>query len=214
MPKFNTLLLTLLLPLFAGCATIDEFLFDAYPDGTPINRSKNVESPATEPAVDPKQQAEAEALREEIRKQQAELEAIKAQKAAEAAAAREQLWVRVSFRSGQTGLTSETKKSMQRIAKKFLAQPQTQRIMVRGYCDDEPIGGYSGGRKSAHNYNSQIALSQARADAIANELKRNGIPAGLIESQGFGATAFIAGNDTVEGRNKNRRVDIFLIGNN
>jgi len=121
--------------------------------------------------------------------------------------------VRGSFRSGQTGLTSQTRKSMRRIAKKYLAQPQTQNIVIRGYCDDEPIGGYTGTRRSAHRFDSQIALSQARADAIAAELKKNGIPAELIQSQGFGATAFIAGNDTVEGRNKNRRVDIFLVDN-
>jgi len=66
MPKSRILLILFILPLISGCAAIDAFLFDAYPDGTPINQSKSVEreSPATEPALSPaeqKQRAEAEA---------------------------------------------------------------------------------------------------------------------------------------------------------
>jgi len=219
MSKLRVSLIILLLPLFSGCATIDEFLFDAYPDGTPITQdhqqSEPVIAPASEEATgDVALRDEAAALREEIRQQQAELEALRAKKAAEAAAAaKEQLWVRIAFRSGQTGVTSQTRRTIKDLSKKFLAQPRSQSIEIRGYCDDEPIGGYSGKQRSAHRFDSQVALSQARADAIAAEFRKAGVPAEQVHAQGFGATDFIAENATAEGRNKNRRVDIFLIEN-
>lgn len=215
MSKFRFSLMILVLPLFSACATIDAFLFDAYPDGTPIvhDQTEHSGSPATDQTISSNKEvnAEAEALREEIRQQKAELEALKQKRAAEEAAAKEQLWMRISFRSGQTRVTAQTRKVLRDVAKKFLAQPRNHTIAVRGYCDDEPIGGYSGSGRSSHQFDSQVALSQARADAVAAELKQSGIAANAIDAQGFGATAFIAGNDTAEGRNKNRRVDIFLI---
>ena len=218
MSKLRVSLIILMLPLFAGCASIDAFLFDAYPDGTPIAQDRQPAervAPASEEASgDVALRDEAAVLREEIRQQQAELEALRAKKAAEAvAAAKEQLWVRIAFRSGQTGVTAQTRETIRDLSKKFLAQPRSQKIEIRGYCDDEPIGGYSGKQRSAHRFDSQVALSQGRAEAIAAEFRKAGVPAEQVHAQGFGATDFIAENATVEGRNKNRRVDIFLVEN-
>lgn len=220
MSKLRISLTILLLPLFSGCTAIDAFLFEAYPDGTPISQERPQQAEQVTPAAeesggDVELRDEAAALRDELKQQQAELEALKQKKAADEAAAaaaiKEQLWVRIAFRSGQTALTSQTKRTIKELSNKFLAQPRTQTIEVRGYCDDEPIGGYSGKQRSAHSFDSQVALSQARADAIAAEFKKAGIPAEAVHAMGFGATDFIADNATVEGRNKNRRVDIFLV---
>ena len=53
-----------------------------------------------------------------------------------------------------------------------------------------------------------VDLSQARAYAVADEFKQRGLKPGL--AQGFGDYLPVASNDTAEGRQKNRRVEIWL----
>jgi len=55
-------------------------------------------------------------------------------------------------------------------------------------------------------------LSQARADMVKDVLVKAGISSEIINARGYGASGFIADNATAEGRDKNRRVDIFLLG--
>jgi len=52
------------------------------------------------------------------------------------------------------------------------------------------------------------ALSDKRAAAVKAYLVSKGIDAGRLESKGFGATKPKAGNDTAEGRQTNRRVEL------
>ena len=56
-----------------------------------------------------------------------------------------------------------------------------------------------------------MRLSQARADSVAEYLKSEGVDASKIETLGLGPTSPIASNDTREGREQNRRVDIYAI---
>jgi OmpA-OmpF porin, OOP family len=56
---------------------------------------------------------------------------------------------------------------------------------------------------------SNMKLSQARADAVAQELTgKQGIAAGRLKSFGNGPYAPVASNDTEEGKAKNRRVEL------
>jgi phosphate transport system substrate-binding protein len=55
---------------------------------------------------------------------------------------------------------------------------------------------------------SNIDLSQARARAVADQFVQRGLKPGLVK--GFGAYLPVASNDTSEGREKNRRVEIWL----
>lgn len=221
--------------MLSGCAAIDEFLFDAYPDGTPI-RGEQSSAPSThgtasqtpsdnaEPtaidaevarkeaesaAIERQKQEEAELLRVQQAAQEAEEARIKAEEAAKKA--RGELWYRIGFRSGRTHVDKATARALKKIVEKFKQEPPEKRLAVRGYCDAEPIGGYNGKRHSAHNFDSQIALSQARADSVAHKLVEYGIPPELVTAEGYGASEFIADNNTAEGRDQNRRVDIFLV---
>jgi len=125
----------------------------------------------------------------------------------------EQLWIRVPFKSGFTTVQKKMRKALTDVAGKYLAGPRTQRIVVRGFCDAEPIGGYASHRhQSRHAFKTQIILSQKRAKTVANILIKAGIPRDAIQTEGYGANYFIADNDTLAGRNKNRRVDVFLLG--
>jgi len=124
----------------------------------------------------------------------------------------DRLWITVSFRSGYMELTRQSSRALQRLAEKFMAKPRTQTIEVRGYTDNEPIGGYPGHRhKSRHAYTSNLELSQARADNVAQALVKAGVGSDMVRAEGFGETGFVADNDTAEGRAKNRRVEIHLV---
>jgi len=54
-----------------------------------------------------------------------------------------------------------------------------------------------------------MKLSQSRADVVVQALARtHGIEASRLKSFGAGPYAPVAGNDTEEGRAKNRRVEL------
>jgi outer membrane protein OmpA-like peptidoglycan-associated protein len=55
------------------------------------------------------------------------------------------------------------------------------------------------------------ALSQARADAVKIYLLNAGIPAGRIQSKGYGSKRPKVSNDTDEGRAQNRRVEFSIL---
>ncbi len=124
----------------------------------------------------------------------------------------EKLWQRVAFKSGRTVLDKSLTKSLRNTAGKYLAAPCMRKLVVRGFCDGEPIGGYGGKHKSRHGFKNQIALSKARAQAVADVLIDAGIKRNMIQVEAYGASNFIASNATLSGRNKNRRVDVFLVG--
>ena len=69
-------------------------------------------------------------------------------------------------------------------------------ITVKGHTDST----------GAEKYNQE--LSERRAKAVLNFLIARGVPAARITAIGFGKTLPIASNDTAEGREKNRRVEI------
>ncbi|MET0051894.1 MAG: OmpA family protein [Candidatus Thiodiazotropha sp.] len=54
-------------------------------------------------------------------------------------------------------------------------------------------------------------LSQQRAQAVTNVLIRDGIAAVRIDTVGYGETRPIASNNTAEGRQQNRRVELTLL---
>jgi outer membrane protein OmpA-like peptidoglycan-associated protein len=60
------------------------------------------------------------------------------------------------------------------------------------------------------NAQTNLSLSQQRADAVADYLVRRGIPKERIFARGFGERYPLASNNTPEGRMENRRVEIHL----
>jgi OOP family OmpA-OmpF porin len=61
------------------------------------------------------------------------------------------------------------------------------------------------------NFNYNIKLSQRRANAIVDQLVKDGISANRLAGVGVGPLNPIAPNDTPEGRAQNRRVELVLI---
>lgn len=73
------------------------------------------------------------------------------------------------------------------------------RIKVVGYTDN--VG--------EESYNANLSLSRARS--VADILIQSGIPKEQLQTEGRGASEFIATNQTAAGRAKNRRVELHVI---
>ncbi|SFN56795.1 type VI secretion system protein ImpK [Izhakiella capsodis] len=76
------------------------------------------------------------------------------------------------------------------------------RALVVGYTDSMPI--------NKPGFPDNQVLSVKRAENIARYLQQSGIPASNIRYEGHGDQNPLASNKTVEGRAKNRRVEIFV----
>lgn len=55
------------------------------------------------------------------------------------------------------------------------------------------------------------SLSERRAYAVANYLTTRGVASTRVRSQGFGETMPVASNDSIDGRARNRRVEIKIV---
>ena len=80
--------------------------------------------------------------------------------------------------------------------------------MVGGYTDNTPVGPSLQRMGIANN----LDLSSKRANSVLNYLVSHGVNPNLISAQGYGDSNPVVSNDTPEGRARNRRVDITLIG--
>ncbi len=76
-------------------------------------------------------------------------------------------------------------------------------IIVAGHTDNVPL---TGGR-----FRSNLGLSSARAGAVAEYLlSKSSINSKRVSTMGFGEFRPLAPNDTAEGRQRNRRVEIII----
>lgn len=81
-----------------------------------------------------------------------------------------------------------------------------QTIVVKGYTDNVPIG-----PELRQRFPTNLELSKARAQSVADELVAGGVPASMISVNGFGDADPVAPNDTPQGRAKNRRVVMDIV---
>lgn len=105
----------------------------------------------------------------------------------------------VLFRSGSFELLPGARERLAKVSGIVLAYPSLH-VAVEGHTDS--VG--------SDEYNQ--SLSEHRAEAVRDYLVQQGISAGTIEAHGFGKTEPIASNDTAEGRQQNRRVELVLSG--
>jgi phosphate transport system substrate-binding protein len=101
------------------------------------------------------------------------------------------------FRAGTSQLDNNALGDLDRLVE-LLANPMYQQrdLLLFGFSDSA-----GGARKN-------IALSKDRAKVVAEQLQMRGIKPSLVN--GFGRDLPIASNDTEDGREKNRRVEVWL----
>ena len=81
-----------------------------------------------------------------------------------------------------------------------------QRVVVKGFTDNVPIG-----PELRTRFPNNVELSKARADAVAKFLVAQGVPSAIVFTSGLGETHPVASNETLQGRAKNRRVEIDIV---
>ena len=105
----------------------------------------------------------------------------------------------VLFDTGKYTLRPEAREKLAKISGIVLAYPDLK-LAIEGNTDS--VG------SDAMN---QI-LSERRASSVMEYLASQNIPAASMTSQGFGKTQPVASNDTAEGRQQNRRVEMVVSG--
>ncbi len=105
----------------------------------------------------------------------------------------------VLFDSGKFTLRPLAREKLAKISGIVLAYPSLM-LAVEGNTDS--VG--------TEAYNQE--LSEHRADGVRSYLTQQGVPEASTTATGFGKTRPIASNDTAEGRQQNRRVELVVSG--
>ncbi len=103
----------------------------------------------------------------------------------------------ILFAPGKADLSSTARSTLNRVAGVLKSEHSDNRIIVEGHTDTDPI------RKS--RWASNQALSEARAEAVANHLAQQGISRNRIDVVGHGSTQ---PRDT---KARSRRVEIVVL---
>jgi len=105
----------------------------------------------------------------------------------------------VLFDTGSADLKPGAREKLAKISGILLAHPGLT-LQVEGHTD------------SVGTDELNMELSGRRADAVRDYLAQQGVPASSITAKGFGKTQPVASNDTAEGRQRNRRVELVVNG--
>lgn len=100
----------------------------------------------------------------------------------------------VEFESGQVNLTAAGKGILDEMAV-ALQKLKGRKVEIIGHTDDKGLRA------------SNLALSQARADAVKAYLGSKGINPALMMTSGQGPDRPVAANDSMDGRARNRRIE-------
>jgi len=149
--------------------------------------------------------AQSESLRQQAEQEKAELRARLLQQLNQVLATRDSArglianMSDVLFRSGSFELMPGARERLAKVSGIILAYPSLH-LAVEGHTDS--VG--------TDDYNQK--LSEQRAEAVRDYFVQQGISGSTIDAQGFGKSEPIASNDTPEGRQQNRRVELILSG--
>ena len=103
----------------------------------------------------------------------------------------------ILFETGQATLRPQAREVLSRIAGVLLVAP-TYALSIEGHTD--AVG--------SDDYNQQ--LSERRASSVRDYLAEAQVSPDVMRTAGFGKTRPVATNDTPEGRQRNRRVEIVI----
>jgi outer membrane protein OmpA-like peptidoglycan-associated protein len=104
----------------------------------------------------------------------------------------------VLFETGQANLKDDAHTSLVEVVDLLQSEPN-KKIRIEGHTD------------SVGNAETNLTLSEMRADLVLEALVSLGVDASRITSVGMGEDFPIASNDDEDGRSKNRRVDVILL---
>ena len=110
-----------------------------------------------------------------------------------------QLFEKVHFAFGKSEVAASSYGLLDDVVAVLKEHPEVEEILVAGHTD------------SMGNDRFNLELSELRAQAVADYLVMAGVGQGrVIKAKGFGETEPVAPNDSEEGRERNRRVEIII----
>ena len=104
----------------------------------------------------------------------------------------------VFFDSGKASLRPESSKELNLLVE-YMKLKKTLVIEIAGHTDNVGVS------------DSNLKLSQDRANAVRDYLVKKGIDQTRVIAKGYGDTQALASNNTNEGKQKNRRTEVRLI---
>jgi len=110
----------------------------------------------------------------------------------------------ILFDSGRADLKPEGQQALTEVAAVLSSIPDRD-FQIAGHTDNVPI-------KSAR-FPSNWHLSTSRALTVTTYLSEHGVAGARLSAAGYGDTQPAAANDTPEGRQQNRRIEIVLMPN-
>ena len=114
----------------------------------------------------------------------------------------------VLFGEAEAELAPDTRRMLTEFATILLSpEASNLRLMIAGHTDDRRIAGEATRDAFPNNWH----LSAGRALTVADFLRANGIDSSRMGVAGFGSHQPIAANSTPGNRQKNRRVEVFLV---
>lgn len=103
----------------------------------------------------------------------------------------------VMFETGMSDLRGGTPDNLDKLVA-FLNRFESRTVVIEGHTD------------SVGSASSNESLSQRRADSVQAYLVNNGIARSRISSHGMGENSPIADNESLTGRQQNRRVEVII----
>ena len=111
---------------------------------------------------------------------------------------------KILFASGRADITSDGIGVLKSLATE-LQKMEGFEISVTGHTDNKPLG-----PNIKDDYYDNLGLSVARAAAVSRKLRKMGVSPANLSATGYSMYRPLTDNDTKEGRQQNRRVDIIL----
>ncbi len=109
----------------------------------------------------------------------------------------------ILFNSGSARIRKSGQEVLGKVGKQLETVPY--QIIVSGFTDNLPIKG-----KLAKRFPTNWDLAAARATNVVRILEQNNVPSEKLIAASYGENQAIASNDTAEGREQNRRIEIRL----
>ncbi len=153
---------------------------------------REAEAKAREAEIARRQAEEALAKARELEKQLADLQATQTDRGLVLTLGD------VLFETGKAELMGSALRNIDKVAE-FLLQYPDRNVLVEGHTDN--VG--------SDSYN--LDLSERRANAVRLALIQRGVAPERIIARGFGESQPVASNETVSGRQQNRRVEIVIL---
>jgi len=106
----------------------------------------------------------------------------------------------ILFDHDSYALKSETRENLNELAPTLIKYDDTD-LLVLGHTDNTGTDEYN------------MKLSDKRATSVSSYITTKGVASGRIDETGYGETDPVATNETAEGRELNRRVEVVIVAN-